>query len=80
MSARWRFRVPRNGQRNMQHNSNVTFSQQQLDYLRGIFPAVVLGPQSSHQHMAYHFGQQSVLQAVEKKTRDRSNNDIPAPR
>lgn len=80
MSPGWLLEYPVMDKRNMASKQDVTFSQQQLDYLRGIFPAVVLGPQSSHQQMAYHFGQQSVMEAVERKTRVRSNNDIPVPR
>lgn len=65
---------------NMATKTDVTFSQQQLDYLRGIFPTVVLGPQQSHQQMSHYFGQQSVMQAIEQKTRVRNSNDVPAPR
>lgn len=42
------------------------FTPQQVQYLRENFPWRVLSPGTSHDHVMFHMGQQSVIDFIEK--------------
>lgn len=50
------------------NKSEVRFSAAQLRYLTEQFPQVVLGPSTPEEALRYYFGQQSVIEAVRRKT------------
>ena len=67
-------------------NEQVTFTNQQLEYLQKLFPDLVLPPSASEATLRYYFGQRSVLQAIKEKTRGicpynpkTDRNGIPTP-
>jgi len=45
------------------------FSKEQLEYLLKLFPPVAHGPDATEAQLRHYNGQQSVLHAVQRKTR-----------
>lgn len=51
-----------------EYNSEVTFSQLQLDELKRLFPQVIYPPSTPMETLRHYFGQQSVIEAITRKT------------
>ncbi len=49
--------------------NDAIFSKEQLEYLLKLFPPIAHGPDATEAQLRHYNGQQSVIQAVQRKTR-----------